>query len=291
MPVVVTGASGLIGRAAVQAFAKTSPEVRAYVRRPDVADSLRALGAKVAVGAIDDVDTLTVVMRGAHTVSHLVGGLDLPDEDSYVRDNVGSMQAVLQAAERAKVSRVLFVSYPGASPGASNAYLRAKGLAEREVVGSGLDHAIVRCTHVYGPGSDWLHRTRKLAKGIPATVLGSGAQVLAPVYVDDVAAILAAADDRGQTVSGTWGLEGPDRVSADELADLLAGRHRRKLHISGRSAQRLARVTGKRVSATALEILEADSLADAPDAAAEFGVTRTPLREGLERVLRPVLER
>src|SRR5207249_4483479 len=82
-------------------------------------------------------------------------------------------------------------------------------------------------------------------------VLGSGAQVLAPVYVDDVAAILAAADDRGQTVSGTWGLEGPDRVGADEPADLLAGRHRRQLPISGRCAQRLARLPGKRVAATA----------------------------------------
>jgi uncharacterized protein YbjT (DUF2867 family) len=291
MPVVVTGASGLIGRAAVAAFARVSPEVRAYVRRPEAADPLRALGAKVAVGAIDDDDTLATVMRGAHTVCHLVGGLDLPNEEAYVRDNVGSTRAVLHAAARAKVTRFLFVSYPGASPGATNAYLRAKGLAEQEVANSGLEHAIIRCAHVYGPGSSWLMATRKAARGWPPVVLGSGHQVIAPEYVDDVAGVLAAADDREQPTSGTWALEGPDRVTADEFADLLAGRRRRKVHLSGRRAQRLARLTGRRLSPTLLEILESDSLADAPDAAAEFGVTRTPLREGLERALGAVLER
>jgi uncharacterized protein YbjT (DUF2867 family) len=261
------------------------------VRRAGAAEGLRRLGAKVAVGEIEDVETLGVVMRGAHTVCHLVGGLDLPDDPAYERANVRSVEAVLRAAEAARVVRVLFVSYPGASPDAPNAYLRTKGLAEDRVARSGLEYAIVRCTHVYGPGSGWLERTRELARGWPAVVLGPGTQVVAPVLVSDVAAVLAAADDRSQRTSGTWGFEGPDRVSADGFADLLAGRPRRKLHLRGAAAGRLARLTGKRVSATALEILESDSLADAPDAAAEFGVTRTPLREGLERAMRPHLER
>jgi uncharacterized protein YbjT (DUF2867 family) len=291
VPVVVTGASGLIGRTAVAAFARVSPEVRAYVRRPDAAEGLRQLGAKVAVGTIDDVDTLATVMRGAHTVCHLVGGLDLPDDEAYLRDNVGSTRAVLEAASAAKMARFLYVSYVGATPDAPNAYLRSKGLAEQEIRNSGLEHAVVRCTHVYGTGSSWLAETRKAARGWPPAVLGPGTQVIAPVHVDDVAAVLAAADDRSQPTSGTWALEGPDRVTEDEFADLLAGRHRRKLHLSGRRAQRLARLTGKRLSPTLLEVLEGDSLADAPDAAAEFGITRTPLKEGLERALGSVLER
>src|SRR5207249_679311 len=123
MPVVVTGASGLIGRAAVRAFAARSPEVRAYVRDPGAAEDLRALGAKVAVGSIDDVDTLAVVMRGAHTVCHLVGGLDLANDAEYERVNAGSVQSALEAAEAAGAKRFLFVSYPGASASSSNAYL------------------------------------------------------------------------------------------------------------------------------------------------------------------------
>src|SRR5437588_9275152 len=140
MPVVVTGASGLIGRMALRAFSARSPEVRAYVRRANAADTLRQLGAKVAVGTMDDVDTLAVVMKGAHTVCHLVGGLDLPDDRAYERANLGSVLAALEASERAKISRFLFVSYPGASAGAGNVYLRFKGMAEEAIAASGIGH-------------------------------------------------------------------------------------------------------------------------------------------------------
>ena len=86
-------------------------------------------------------------------------------------------------------------------------------------------------------------------------------------------------------------LEGPDRVTADEFADLLAGRKRPKVHVGPRAAARMARLTGRKASPTLLEVLAAPSLADAPDAAAEFGVTRTPLSAGLARSALPVLRR
>src|SRR2546423_1000106 len=144
MPVGVRGASGLVGRAAIRAFGERWPEVRAYVRRRDAAGALRALGAKVAVGEIDDVDTLAVVMRGAHSVCHLVGGLDLPDDDAYERVNVGSVSAALDAARRAKVSRFLLLSYPGADSSSANSYLRVKGRAEYVLQSADLESVIVR---------------------------------------------------------------------------------------------------------------------------------------------------
>jgi nucleoside-diphosphate-sugar epimerase len=134
---------------------------------------------------------------------------------------------------------------------------------------------------VYGPGSRWLQEMRTRAAGRIPTVIGSGRQELAPVFVDDVAAVLVAADDRDRLASGTWGLEGPDRVTADQLCDLLAGRARRKLHLSPRraAAGRWSQGYGR----AALEVLAMDSVADAPDAAVEFGVKPTPLADGLRR--------
>jgi uncharacterized protein YbjT (DUF2867 family) len=148
MPVVVTGASGLIGREAVKAFASTSPQVRAYVRRPEAAETLRALGAKAAVGSIEDGGTLQTVMAGAHTVCHLVGGLIPRLPEDYDHAVVGSLRSVVEAAGRAGVKRLLYVSYPGASPDGANPYVRAKGQAEELIRGSGLEHVIVRTTLV-----------------------------------------------------------------------------------------------------------------------------------------------
>jgi hypothetical protein len=71
----------------------------------------------------------------------------------------------------------------------------------------------------------------------------------------------------------------------DNLVDLLAGTKKRKLHLRPGAAAALARLTRRRVAPAALAILAADSLADGPDAAEEFGIELTPLREGLARSL------
>src|SRR5712691_4724835 len=107
MPVVVTGASGFIGREAVRAFVRVSPQVRAYIRRAEAAERLRALGAKVAIGQIEDVETLQVVMTGAHTVCHLIGGLYPKGPDDYERSIAGSARSVVEAATGAEVQRLL----------------------------------------------------------------------------------------------------------------------------------------------------------------------------------------
>jgi uncharacterized protein YbjT (DUF2867 family) len=281
VPVVVTGASGLVGAALVPLLPGAGAEVRAVVRDRRKAEPLREAGAKAAAVSLDDAETLAVVMDGAHTVCHLVGGLDLPDE-TYDEVNVGTTRLVLDAALEAKVARFVYLSYPGASPDSANAYLRAKGVAEALVRDSGLEHAILRATHVYGRGSTWLGAMASAARGRLSVVIGTGAQRLAPVFVEDVARTLAAADDRGTEVRATYGLQGPDEVTADELADLLAERLRRKLRVGPDATRRLARLTGRPASRTMLEVLAADSLADAPDAATEFGIDLTPLAAGLE---------
>jgi NADH dehydrogenase len=281
VPVVVTGASGGVGRVLIPMLAKRG-EVRAVVRRRRAADGLRASGAKVAVCDLGETSVLATVMDGAHTVIHLAGGLDLPDDAAYEAANFGTSRDVLDAAREVEVSRFLFLSYPGASPDSSNAYLRAKGLAEEAVRASGLDHLILRGTHVYGAGQRWLEEMRRYAaRPVAAVVVGSGRQRIAPVHVGDVCAALLAADDRAEPVSGTLGLQGPDVVTADELVDLIAGRARRKVHLSPDAARRAARLLGRRLHPALLEILATDSLADAPDAATELGIPLTTLQDGL----------
>jgi NADH dehydrogenase len=286
VPVVVTGASGGIGRVLIPMLAARG-EVRAVVRQREDADSLRSAGAKVATCDLDNTPLLVTVMSGAHTVIHLAGGLDLPTDQAYEDANLGTTRDALEAAVEAGVVRFLFLSVPGASAASANAFLRAKGLAEDVVRSSGLDHLILRSTFVYGSGQQWLEEIRRsAARPLAAPVIGSGRQRIAPVDVRDVAAALVAADDRAEPVSGTRGLQGPDVMTADELVDLVAGRRRRKVHLSPRAARRAARMLGRTVHPALLEILAGDCLADAPDAARELGLTLTPLVEGLAELIR-----
>ena len=282
MPVVVTGATGFVGRSLIPLLLDRGSEVRAVVRRRAAAEDLRRRGVKVAVTPLDDEETLEAVARDAHTVIHLAGGLDQPTEDAYERVNHGLTRSVVEASEAAGVKRFVLLSYPGASPDAGNAYLRSKGRAEEAVRAASPEHVILRCTHAYGPGSRWLEEIAVASRRpVAAMVISPGTQRLAPVQIEDVARALLAADERETAVTGTFALGGPEVVTADELADLVAGRRRRKLHVSPAVAVRLGRLSGRRLSPTMLEVLAADSLPDADDAASEFRLELTPLRPGL----------
>jgi uncharacterized protein YbjT (DUF2867 family) len=282
VPVVVTGASGPVGKALIPRLVAAGSEVRAVVRRQAQADPLRELGAKVAVGDATNPDLLPAVLRDAHTLCHLVDGLFL-DEEEYFPTIAGATEAIVMAAKEADLSRILFLSYPGADPGSSNAFLRAKGMAEVAVQQSGVDNVIVRSTLILARESPWLFLFGAWTTRVPFTpLIGPGTQRLAPVFVEDVASVLAAADDRARPISGTFALQGPDTATADEFADMLVGRRRRKAHLSAERAPRVVGISKRRISPAAAHILASDSLADAPDAAAEFGVKLTPLRQALQ---------
>jgi NADH dehydrogenase len=287
MTVMVIGASGLIGRALVPLLVRTD-EVRACVRRPEAADRLRAMGAKVAVGRFDDPEALAEILKRVYTVVHLVGGPNQPDDDAVLAANHGSVMTALAASREAGVRRFVLVSATGAAVDASNRYLRAKGLAEEAVANSGLEHAIVRSTHAYGVGGLWLAATVAAATASPPFVAGDGSQSIAPVFAGDVAAIVAAADDRDGHLEGTWALEGPDVVTMSELVTLLAvqGTPAAVSLTTDEVAARLTDELGSPVSTTTADLYALPSRSDAPDAAQAFGVDPTALADGLRALAR-----
>ena len=285
MTVMVTGASGVVGRAVVNALLARD-EVRATVRRPQAAELLRGLGAKVSIREADPVEGLEELLGRCHTLVHLVGGPNQPDSDELFRGNHGSTLRALEAAKGAGVRRFVLVSVPGADPGATQPFLRAKGFAEEAVRASMLEHAIVRSAHVFGLGGLWFTAAVEGALADPPFVAGPGTQELAPVYADDLGAVVAAIDDAGDELAGTWGLEGPQVLTADGFCDLLRGDGASPTHADGQAAaEALSRMLGVRVDAVAASWMGLPSRRDAPDAAEAFGVARTPLLEGLRLTL------
>ena len=286
MTVLVAGASGVIGRAVVRALLARD-EVRATVRRPDAAEELRALGAKVTIREGVRADELHEVLPRCHTLVHLIGGVEQPDPEALFRANHASVLAAIEAARAAGTARFVLLSVPGADPQHTHPFLRAKGMAEEAVVESGLEHAIVRATHAYGLGGAWFSAFIAGASASPPFVCGPGTQDLAPVYADDVGAVVAAIDDRDGPIAGTWGMEGPDVVTADSLVAILRGDDvTSPSHADGQAAAAaLTDLLGASVDAVTASFYAMRSRSDAPDAAAAFGVQVTPLLDGLRATL------
>ncbi len=281
MTVMVTGASGVVGHALVRRLV-VKDEVRACVRRPESAEPLRALGAKVALDRLEDADALVEVLKGVFTIFHLVGGPNQADAGSLLDANHGSTIRAIAAARLAGVPRLILVSVPGAHPDAADPFQRAKGLAEEALSSSGLQHAIVRASHVYGVGGLWFTAVVQGALASPPLAIGLGEPV-APVLADDLAAVLEAVDDREDPPDGCWGLEGPEALTPSALTAMLAG----DLALSAIPATPgdLQTILGIPVSPVAAAHLFRPSRSDAPDAADAFGIMRTPLEAGLHRTL------
>jgi hypothetical protein len=103
MPVLVTGAEHALGRAAVAALHRSGGEVRAYLdplAAPDgTIDRLRAAGAKVARGTLDDEGFLETALEQVHSVVHTAA--DVLTGPDAVLDDVAS---VLSAAPSMRIS-------------------------------------------------------------------------------------------------------------------------------------------------------------------------------------------
>jgi uncharacterized protein YbjT (DUF2867 family) len=283
--VLVTGASGIVGYAAVKALLALD-EVRAQVRRPEAAQPLRDLGAKVAVRELDTADALAELLPRCHTLVHLLGGPDQPDASSLFRANHGSVLTAIEAARAMGTSRIAIVSVPGADPAAEHPFRRAKGLAEEAVRAWGGQFAIVRSAHVYGLGGLWFTAAVQGALAEPPFVVGSGDQELAPVFADDLGSVLAAIDDDPGEIAGMWALEGADVLTADGFCAVLRDDGEIPVHANGQAAaSALTDLLGRPVDAVTASFFALPSRADLPDAAAAFGVSKTPLTDGLRRTL------
>ncbi|HET8953700.1 MAG TPA: NAD-dependent epimerase/dehydratase family protein [Solirubrobacteraceae bacterium] len=111
-PVFLTGGSGFIGGELCARLVADGEEVRALARSPQAALKVAARGAEPWDGHLLDEDRLTAGMAGCALAYHVAGvNTHCPDDpDHLMRVNVGGTEAVIRAAARAGVRRVVMTS-------------------------------------------------------------------------------------------------------------------------------------------------------------------------------------
>jgi uncharacterized protein YbjT (DUF2867 family) len=269
--VVVTGANGQIGRSTLAALVKGGVRPTALVRgRESLADC-------TTVGDWLASDVALAAMRGAEAVVHLAGALNPLDRD-YERANITPTERLAQALEPGRTRRLVFLSYVGASEKSRNRYLETKARAERLLRKTQIPLTVFRCTHIIGspeaPGPT--ASTMLLGGKSSVTVLGSGKQRVAPVFVGDVvAAILAAL---GSDHSGTFDLQGPEEMSIDDLVRLLNRSDRLRISHVPAAIARLLRFVGPKLPSALIDTMLNDSRSENPTARSAFNLSLTSLQ-------------
>ena len=224
--VVVFGGSGFIGRYLVRRLAAAGWRVAVAVRDPQRAHFLQPLGD---VGQIVPVrcdvtrrEEVRAVLAGAGALVNLAGIFYERGRRSFRRVHVEAAEHIGEAAAAAGIRRAVQVSAIGAAPRSRSAYGRSKAQAEAALRRHLPEAVVLRPGVVFGPEDDFFNRFGRMAALSPAIpLIGGGLTRFQPVYVDDVAAAIAAALEERSAAGRTYELGGPAIYSFRALMEIV----------------------------------------------------------------------
>jgi NADH dehydrogenase len=284
--ILVTGASGFVGRHVVAALRADGHEVRALVR-----DAGKA-GTDAVVGDVTNPLTLRAAVADCDTVIHLVAIRQGRRED-FQRVMVEGTRNLLGAAREAGVKRFVHMSALGTSAESKDAvpYFGAKWAQEQDVKSFGLPYVIFRPSFIFGKDGGILPTFATLAKVAPVTpIVGSGRQRIQPIWADDIGAYFSKAVHLEAATNQTFELGGPDAVTWNEFWERLKrarGSSRPSFHVPVGLMKLNALVTERLpgnipLTRDLLKMLElGDNVVTDTSAVQVFGIPLTPLDEQL----------
>ena len=222
MRIFLAGGTGFVGGHVRKALLARGHSLRLLVHK-------RSGGSEPGVEEVEGDATLlpsfVSAASGFDAVINLIGIIrEFPGRGvTFERLHVQATRNMVSAARSTGVRRYLQMSALGTRAGASTGYFMSKFVAEEEVRGSGLDYTIFRPSIIYGPQDDFVNKLADLMRGLPVMpVIGDGEYPLQPISADDVARCFADALEKPATIGSTFELCGPDRMSYNELLDIIA---------------------------------------------------------------------
>jgi NAD+-dependent farnesol dehydrogenase len=320
MKVLLTGATGFLGRAVARRLAARGHALRVLARPTSRLEGLPE-GVEVAAGDVTDALSLTSAASGCDAVLHAAALVKIwvPDPSLFEAVNVGGLENALAAARSAGARLVYTSSFialgpsgggaqdatrPHPGPPFRNLYERTKARADalaREAAAGGQDVVTLYPGVIYGPGE--MTEGNIVARMIADHLNGRLPALIGPAdrrwsyaFVEDVAEGHALALEKG--LSGDRFVLGGENATLARLFDLVREitgvappRHRIPYGLAtaiGRAQWLWAELTGHPPQLTHGEVgvFREEWACDSARAVREIGYEWRPLAEGLRDTLR-----
>ncbi len=257
----VTGAHGFSGRHITQRLLARGDEVVSLTNHPGRPDPFRGRVAERPLDFARPAD-LETALRGADTLVNTYW-VRFPRAGATHADAVRNSRTLFEAAAAAGVQRIVHVSIANPSPTSRQSYYRGKAQVEAALAATGVSHAILRPTVLFGDEPILVNSIAWLLRRLPVfAVPGDGRYGVQPVAVEDLAdLVLAAADEADEVV---WDAAGPEVYSFEELVAAIraaVGSRARVVHVPGPVALAAAGLVGRVVGDVLLTREELESLA------------------------------
>jgi len=202
--ILVTGATGFIGRVLVRQLTETGQQVRVLLRPSPRSPRLpKGVPVEVAVVALNDERGLRAALRGVDHIYHLASAASQGRDGNLFTTDIEGTRILAQVAAGAGIKRFFFLSHLGADRASAFPIHKAKGIAEEHIRKSGVPHTIIRSSIVFGPEDGFTSALADILRFAPGIlpIPGEGRTLLQPLWVEDLVTCL------------TWALQNPEMVN------------------------------------------------------------------------------
>ncbi|MDU0458215.1 MAG: NAD(P)H-binding protein [Geobacteraceae bacterium] len=226
--VLVTGASGFIGRRLTKTLLDSGHSVRAMVRSQNaqLADGAERVAGDMLVPA-----TLDQVLDGIDCVYYLVHSMAGGRAGFERRDREAAVNFT-KAAERAGVRRIIYLGGLGETGDQLSEHLRSR-LEVASILHAGkFSTTFLRAAVIVGAGGASFELVRGLVKRLPVMITPRWVSTKCqPIAVNDVISYLAGclADER--TAGRTFDIGGPEVMTYREMMERFARLEGKRLYI------------------------------------------------------------
>lgn len=221
-PVVVTGASGLVGTRLCTQLVESGWKVRAVVR--DTAKAAQRLGhlqLEMRVGDIRDPDAMRAALKEAGSLVHLAAIAIEKRGESYSTSNTEATRILLGAAKSESVERIVYMSQNGSDSASPFPFLRSKGIAQDLVTESSANWTVLRPSVIFGPDDEFVNVLARLVRLSPIVfpVPGGGTARFQPVAVSDVVQAVIKCLESDSTIRHIYDIGGSTPITLRQMTE------------------------------------------------------------------------
>jgi uncharacterized protein YbjT (DUF2867 family)/ligand-binding SRPBCC domain-containing protein len=221
--IAVAGGSGFVGGAIAAELRRRGHRVIVLSHRGEPARGQLPDDVEIRTADVTQVESLTKALRGADALVIALAFPNSPIEAprkgrTFEQVDAQGTEHLVAAAQAASVGRIVYMSGAGAAPDAPRHWFRAKWQAEEAVRASGLTWTIIRPTWIFGPRDVSLNRFVGFARRLGMVPMTNrGRQLLAPVFVDDVAGLAADSLVDEAAVGQVFEIGGPETLPMRDI--------------------------------------------------------------------------
>jgi len=218
---VVTGAFSYTGKYVTRLLLARDWRVRTLTNHPDRDDPFFGT-VQVFPYAFDRPDQLRAALEGA-TVLVNTYWIRFPHGRMTFDAAVRNSHALVDAARDAGVRQIVHVSIANPSRDSPLAYYRGKAEVEEIVASSSLAYTILRPAVIFGHEDILINNIAWFVRHVPVFVVpGDGRYALRPIYVEDMARLMAEAAEDREASERVVNAVGPETFGFEELVRRIA---------------------------------------------------------------------